>query len=198
MVPASLEATLDSAFGGGCRWVMVREKDVEAVDRMKLVEAIMKIAKPYDATVMVNSDVKAAEIAHGVHLPQGMSCANARETLGPDKLIGVSAHTIGEVAAAATGGAAYATISPLFSSQSKPGYGPPLYLDGLRKVVERAPIPLVALGGVTAATVLSCRLAGAAGAAVMGTIMRAGDPAAAVHDILRHWHSGDDKTGLSL
>ena len=192
MVRVSLEAALDRAFQGGCRWVMVREKDMDPGERMTLVESILRIAKPYDAKILVNSDINAAEIAHGVHLPQGQSCRNARATLGLDKMIGVSAHTIGEAGAAASAGADYATISPIFPTKSKPGYGPPLNLDGLQKVVKRVSIPLIALGGVTGATVLSCRRAGVAGVAVMGTIMRASDPAMPVYDILKQWHAGDE------
>ena len=191
-VRVSLEVVLARAFQGGCRWVMVREKDMDPGERMTLVESILRIAEPYDAKILVNSDINAAEIAHGVHLPQGQSCRNARATLGADKLIGVSAHTIGEVGAAASAGADYATISPVFPTQSKPGYGPPLYLDGLQKVVKRVTIPLIALGGVTGATVLSCRRAGVAGVAVMGTVMRAGDPAVPVYDILKQWNAGDE------
>ena len=192
MVRGALTAALDRAFQGGCRWVMVREKDMGPNERMTLVESILRIAEPYDAKILVNSDLNAAEIAHGVHLPQGQSCSNARATLGPDKMIGVSVHTIGEAGAAASAGADYATISPIFPTKSKPGYGPPINLDGLQKVVKRVSIPLIALGGVTGATVLSCRRAGVAGVAVMGTIMRASDPAMPVYDILKQWHAGDE------
>jgi thiamine-phosphate pyrophosphorylase len=107
-------------------------------------------------------------------------------------MIGVSAHSVGEAGAAESAGADYATISPMFPTQSKPGYGPPIYLDGLKRVVGKVTIPLVALGGVTAATALSCRRAGASGIAAMGTIMRASDPAISVYDILNQWYAGDD------
>lgn len=193
MVRVSLEAALERAFAGNCRWVMVREKDLDETERLSLVESVMQIAEPFGAKVVVNSDLKAGAIADGVHLPQGQSCTNARTVLGPDKMIGVSAHTIGEAGAAASSGADYATISPIFPTQSKPGYGPPLYLDGLAKAVGRVQIPLIALGGVTAATAFSCRRAGAAGVAVMGTIMRASDPAMPVYDILKQWYAGDDE-----
>jgi thiamine-phosphate pyrophosphorylase len=193
MVRVSLEAALERSFAGGCRWVVIREKDLDSDERMKLVETILKLAEPYNAKILVNADMKAAEIAHGVHLPQGQSCTHARATLGPDKIIGVSAHSIGEAGAAASAGADYATISPMFPTQSKPGYGPPLYLDGLKRVVGNVTIPLVALGGVTAATALSCRRAGASGVAVLGTIMRASDPAIAVYDILNQWYAGDNE-----
>jgi thiamine-phosphate pyrophosphorylase len=193
MVRVSLEVTLERSFDGGCRWVMIREKDLDSDERQKLVETILKIAEPYNAKVLVNADLKVAEIAHGVHLPQGQSCAGARATLGPEKIIGVSAHTLGEAGAAASAGADYATISPMFPTQSKPGYGPPLYLDGLKRVAGKVTIPLVALGGVTAATALSCRRAGAFGVAAMGTVMRASDPAMSVYDILNQWYAGDNE-----
>ena len=193
MVRVSLEAAIERSFDGGCRWVVIREKDLDLDERLKLVETILKIAEPYNAKILVNADMKAAEMAHGVHLPQGQSCTHARATLSPDKIIGVSAHTIGEAGAAASAGADYATISPIFPTQSKPGYGPPLFLDGIKRVVGKVTIPLVALGGVTAATALSCRRAGASGVAVMGTIMRASDPAMAVYDILNQWYAGDNE-----
>ena len=181
---SALPDVMTRAFDGGCRWVMVREKDLEAPARRTLVEQIMEAAAPFEAKVVVNSDLAAAEIAHGVHLPQGQSCTNARKQLGPDKIIGVSAHTAGEAGAAATAGANYVTMSPIFPTQSKPGYGPPLYLEGLRDIAKRVPVPVIALGGVTAATARSCQDAGAAGVAVMGTIMRASDPAYPIYDIL--------------
>ena len=193
MVQASLEMTLERAFEGGCRWVMVREKRLDEAERLSLVESIIRIAEPFGAKVVVNTDLKAGEIANGVHLPQGQPLINARAELGLDKIIGVSAHTIGEVRVAACNGADYVTISPIFPTPSKPGYGPPLSLEGLAKAANLAEIPVIALGGVTAENANSCRRAGAAGVAVMGTIMRASDPAIPVHDILKQWYAGDDQ-----
>ena len=95
--------------------------------------------------------------------------------------------------AAASAGADYVTISPIFRTQSKPGYGPPLSLEGLAKAANLAEIPVIALGGVTSENANACRRAGAAGVAVMGTIMRARDPAIPVHDILKKWYAGDDQ-----
>ncbi len=188
-----LEDTIASALAGGCRWVMVREKTMEPDARRRLVEQIVERAEPYGATVIVNSDLELAGLAHGVHLPQGQSCTRARELLGSDALIGVSAHTAGEAGAAASAGADYVTLSPIFPTVSKPGYGPPLTLQGFSAIVSRIDVPAIALGGVTAATAAACRRAGAAGIAVMGTIMRASDPATAVAEILRQWHAAEEE-----
>ena len=172
---------------------MIREKRINEAERLSLVERIIRIAEPFGAKVVVNTDLKAGEIANGVHLPQGQPLIKARAELGLDKIIGASAHTIGEVLAAASAGADYVTISPIFRTQSKPGYGPPLSLEGLAKAANLAEIPVIALGGVTSANANACRRAGAAGVAVMGTIMRASDPAIPVQDILKKWYAGEDQ-----
>ncbi len=85
----------------------------------------------------------------------------------------MSAHSLGDLRAARDAGADYATLSPIFPTSSKPGYGPALGLDALRAATALG-LPVLALGGVTAAMALSCRDAGAAGAAVMGEAMRGG------------------------
>ena len=186
----SLEDMVASAIAGGCRWVMVREKDMDPTERRDLVARLVEFARPEGALISVNGDLEAAAIGDGVHLPQGQSCAQARELLGPGKLIGVSAHDVGEAGAAASAGADYVTMSPVFPTNSKPGYGPPLTLDGPANVIGRIEVPVIALGGITAATAGLCRRSGAAGVAVMGTIMRASDPAAAIKDILDQWSGG--------
>ena len=66
MVRGTLTAALNRAFLGGCRWVMVREKDMSPDERMTLVESILRIAKPYEAKILVNSDMNAAEIGAAI------------------------------------------------------------------------------------------------------------------------------------
>jgi thiamine-phosphate pyrophosphorylase len=81
-------------------------------------------------------------------------------------------------------GADYVTLSPIFASASKPGYGPALGLAGLAACVAACAGPVIALGGVTAATAPLCLAAGARGVAVMGEVMRADDPRLAVERLL--------------
>jgi thiamine-phosphate pyrophosphorylase len=95
-------------------------------------------------------------------------------------------HGAAELAAAAAEGAAYATVSPVYPSRSKPGYGPPLGPAGLRDLCAGAGLPVYALGGIeTADQAAECRAAGAAGVAVMGAVMRAADPARLVAGLIR-------------
>ena len=99
-------------------------------------------------------------------------------------MIGVSAHIAAEAAALIAAGADYVTISPVFLTDSKPGYGPALGLDGLAAAVAAAKGPVVALAGITPANAASCLKAGAAGIAVMGEVMRAADPEATVRALM--------------
>ncbi len=178
MTTRPLAHMAEAAFRGGCRWLMLREKDLDAAARDALAREIIALAKPYGAHVTINRDPVAG--ADGVHLPQGHSVGSARRLAGKDALIGVSAHSLDEARSAADGGADYITLSPVFLTASKPGYGPALGFDGLREVAARLAIPIIALVGVNADTAAPCLEAGAAGVAVMGGVMAAADPQAAV------------------
>tara|TARA_B100000676_G_scaffold290932_1_gene324986 strand:- start:815 stop:1438 length:624 start_codon:yes stop_codon:yes gene_type:complete len=181
-----LSDVLAQALQAGCRWVMIREKDLATAELCPVVEATVIVAKDFGATVSVNNDFTAASICKvkAVHLPQGQPVATIRRVMGPETLIGVSAHSVAEAQLAAAEGANYVTASPVFATDSKPGYGPALEPEGLAQVVASVRIPVLALGGVTAVNAASCIAAGAAGVAVMGSVMRAQNPGAIVGDLI--------------
>ena len=181
-----LEELAEAAFAGGCRWFSLREKDLPPAERRALLGALVVLGHRWGAIVTVHDDIDAAAMADadGVHLPSGGSPAAARLRL-PGALIGASAHSAEEASTLLSTGADYVTVSPVFVTASKPGYGPALGLDGLARIVARATGPVIALGGVTAANAAPCLAAGAHGIAVMGEVMRAADPRAAVEAILR-------------
>jgi thiamine-phosphate pyrophosphorylase len=166
------------AFAAGCRWMLIREKDLPDEQLTVLMWEIMALAKRHGAAVSVSSNahVAAACNAQGIHLPRGSVPALARKIVGQQMLIGVSAHSLSEAQQAATDGADYVSLSPIFPSKSKPGYGPALGLDILRHVAASIPIPVVALGGVSDESAKVCLQAGAAGVAVMGSVMRSPQP----------------------
>ncbi|HLI20902.1 MAG TPA: thiamine phosphate synthase [Stellaceae bacterium] len=176
-----LEDIAAAVFAGGCRWLSLREKDMPAAERLASLRRIIAHAKDFRATVTVHDDLAAAvACGTGIHLPATGSVAEARRALGGGVLIGKSAHNADEVARAAADGADYVTLSPIFVSQSKPGYGPALGLEALRAT----PLPVLALGGVDAGNAAACIEAGAAGVATMGEAMRAANPRAFMADLL--------------
>ncbi len=185
-----LPALAAAVFEGGGRWLVLRDKDLARPERMALGRHLMEIAAPFGATVLMSGDIEAAMAAGtaGLHLPRGGDPAAARRALGPSALIGLSAHDLGEARRAAAGGADYVTLSPVFASASKPGYGPALGLEALAEVAAAVELPVLALGGVTAERVRDCLASGAAGVAVMGAVMAAADPAAAVREFAAACH----------
>lgn len=163
------------AFAAGLRWLSLRDKDLPATERAALARTLAERARPWGATVTVHGDPGLALAcgAAGVHLPDGGDAAAARALLGPRARIGVSAHDAAGIARAAAQGADYVTLSPVFPSPGKPGYGPPLGLDGFARLAADAPLPVLALGGIDAGNAASVLAAGAAGVAVMGALLRA-------------------------
>jgi thiamine-phosphate pyrophosphorylase len=177
----SLIEIAGAVLAGGCRWFSLREKDLPAAERRALLAELVDLGRRYGATVMAHDDLDAviATGAGGAHLPSGSDPAAARRRL-PRGLIGVSAHTTAEAAALIAAGADYVTISPVFLTDSKPGYGPAVGVAGLTAATAAAKGPVVALAGITPANARVCLDAGASGIAVMGEVMRAADPEAMV------------------
>jgi thiamine-phosphate pyrophosphorylase len=89
--------------------------------------------------------------------------------------------------AAKAAGADYITLSPVFLTDSKPGYGPALDPDGFHAIAKALDVPALGLAGITARNAPAVRDAGAAGIAVMGDIMRADDPATAMSALIDAW-----------
>lgn len=175
-----------AALDGGAREVLLRDRDLPPAERRRLAEELRSATAAVGAALHVAGDAALARAvgADGVHLAAAEPWpeAAAREGL----VAGRSCHTPSELAAALAEGADRATYSPVFATASKPGYGPALGLDGLAAGCRAVPgLAVLALGGVDPATAGACVEAGAAGVAVMGGIMRAADPAAAVRALLR-------------
>jgi thiamine-phosphate pyrophosphorylase len=181
-----LAAVAEAAFAGGCRWFSLREKDLPADERRHLLARLVAIGRRYGGVLTAHEDIETAVAcgADGVHLPGGADPAAAR-TRWPAAWLGASAHSPDEAAALLRAGADYVTISPIFLSASKPGYGPALGLAGIAETAARAPGPVIALGGIAPDNAASCLAAGARGVAVMGEIMRADDPGAVVERLIR-------------
>lgn len=172
--------TVRAMAGGGGRFVWLRDRDLDRPARAGLARDLIALLRPLGGALVVGGDVELAHEtgARGVHLAGSagrVGIRSAREKLGPAALIGISAHSVPEIGTAAEAGADYATLSPIFPSASKPGYGPALGPEALH-AASRFGLPVFALGGIDPGNARACREAGAAGVAVMGGLMRAADP----------------------
>ena len=174
-------------MSAGVDWVQIRERDLEGAALLALAEAVSRAARSAAAErgrpvrILVNrrSDVALAIGAEGVHLGfDGLDPETARRVLRPESLVGVSAHSEAEVRHAEAKGASYAHLAPIFSPFSKAPSRPALGLGPLADATSGS-LPVLAQGGIDAANAAEVLAAGAAGVAVTGAILLAGDPAAA-------------------
>ena len=192
----TLLATVASAVDAGAEEVLLREKDLAPADRHELAAELREVTARAGAHLYVAGDPDlAVEVgADGVHL--GAADPWPGDTIdhrwlgvpGPGHRlwVGRSCHAVAELVDADDHGADWMTYSPVFVTSSKPGYGPALGLEGIAQGCRAVwGAAVLALGGIGAGRAVGCIEAGAAGVAVMGAVMRADDPAAAVR-ALRH------------
>ncbi|WP_377343168.1 thiamine phosphate synthase [Plantactinospora siamensis] len=170
-----LPAIVAEAVRSGARAVVLRARDLPRDTRDRYAAALCRILEPVGGRLILAGPQDGGEL-HGpgdaVHLATRQPFPTPRPAL-----VGRSCHTADEVARAAAEGCDYVTVSPVYPTLSKPGYGPPLGPAGLAGLAALAgrdrPGPLVyALGGVTPAAVPECLAAGAYGVAVMGPVLR--------------------------
>lgn len=151
-----------AAVEAGARAVVLREKEMPEVRRAELAELLRAVLAPVDGLLII-----AGPRGEALHL----SASDVFPARRPS-LVGRSCHGLHEVRAAGEEGCDYVTLSPVFATASKPGYGPALGLQGLAALAATAVPPVYALGGVHPPDVADCLAAGATGVAVMGPIMR--------------------------
>ena len=170
----------------GARIMQLRLKNVSSRDFLASARAISQLCHRRDAIFIVNDRVDIAMLcdADGVHLGQNdLPLETGRELLGPDKIIGISTSNVDLARAAEVGGADYIGFGPMYSGGLKntsQGRG----LEALAQVRAAVKLPIVAIGGVTEATVPEVLRAGADAAAIITDVVKAPDIAAKVRSIL--------------
>ena len=172
--PRTLYDTIHDLLDVEVSAIQLREKDLSDAEYIKLAEPLCKLCHAYSAQLFINSRIKIAMNvgADGLHLPgDSVSVEKVVKKTNRRFIIGSSVHTLTEAKQRETEGADFITYSPIYPTLSKPGYGPAVGLDGLRKVTEGVNIPVFALGGITPERVSECLDAGAYGAAVMSGVM---------------------------
>lgn len=151
--------------------IQIREKQLSTKVLYQLSTGAAGITSGSATKLLVNdrADVAAAAGADGVHLTSSSLPSDIiRLTFGAKFLIGVSTHSLAEAAAAGRGGSDFVVFGPVFDTPSKAQYGASLGLTELKRVTSAlAPLPVLALGGVTVDNVADCIDAGAAGVAAI-------------------------------
>jgi thiamine-phosphate pyrophosphorylase len=177
----------DALLAGGARLLQLRLKGAPARECLEVARALRAATRAVGALLIVNdrADVARAAAADGVHLGQDdLPPPAARRVLGPGGIIGVSTHDLAQARAAAAAGADYVAVGPVYATATKADALQPRGLDLLRTVRAAVTTPLVAIGGITADRAPAVRAAGADAVAMIGALVRAPDPAAAVRAVL--------------
>jgi thiamine-phosphate pyrophosphorylase len=164
--------------------LQLRARHLGDVDRTDLARTLRRLTREHAAPLMLNNSIEMTHAlgAEGVQLPErGQALQHARARLGPTAWIGASRHDLPGVLAAASDGADFVTLSPVFQVPEK---GAPLGLSGLRAVALASTLPIVALGGITAESAARVIEAGAHAIAVIRDVLGREDPAPAVRALL--------------
>lgn len=170
----------------GITMFQLREKNTEYEEFKELALRLMPVCKKHGVYFIINDNVRlAAEIgADGVHIGQDdTDISTAREILGKDKIIGVSAHNAMEAVKAERGGADYLGSGAAFGSATKTDAGA-ITFDTLKEVAHSVSIPVAAIGGINAENAIRLQGLGLDGICVVSALFAAENPAEATR-ILR-------------
>lgn len=182
----ALPEIVRAAIQGGATAVQLRAKVATTREMVALGQALLAITRPAGIPLIVNDrlDVALAIEADGAHVGQDdLPAAMARQLLGPERILGVSAETVGQAQQAERDGANYLGVGDVFGTPSKPDAGSPIGIDGLAATVRAVALPVVAIGGITLDNAPAVIAVGAVGVAVISAVVGAADPAAAARQL---------------
>ncbi|MBS1812655.1 MAG: thiamine phosphate synthase [Acidobacteria bacterium] len=164
---------VEQLLAGGARLIQLRDKDASAKEMLDAARECLKLTRAAGATLVINDRVDVAMItdADGVHVGQDdLTVAEARAMLGPDKIIGISTHSLAQVEAALATSANYIAVGPIFTTTTKINPDPVVGLELLRQARAMTLLPLIAIGGITLATASEVIAAGADSVAVISAL----------------------------
>jgi thiamine-phosphate pyrophosphorylase len=182
----TLAKIAQAAFRGGATVLQLRDKSSDIQRFYADALALRELTRAAGIPFIINDrvDIGMAVDADGVHVGEDdLPVAATRRLVGPEKIIGASAGSIAAAEAAIAAGADHLGVGPVHEARTtKADAGPPLGMTLVQDVAARGPIPIVGIGGITAANAGAVIAAGAAGVAVISAISLAPD----VEEATRH------------
>lgn len=172
---------------GGVTMVQLREKSIDYIEIKNRALVLQAFLRPLNIPLIINDFVDlAVEInADGVHLGNSdASALEAREKLGPSKIIGVSIESLEDLEKANKLPISYVAASAVFPSSSKLNCKKFWGIEGLRKIVKKSLHPVMAIGGISASNKSAIFDTGVKGIAVISAIHNAPDPYQAARSLL--------------
>ncbi|MBE6051464.1 MAG: thiamine phosphate synthase [Clostridium sp.] len=147
----TLISQVKDAIEGGITFLQLREKNLSYDEFLEEAKEIKKLTDKANIPFVINDNVEIAIKcnADGVHVGQSdMAAQDVRSLIGPDKILGVSAHTVEEAKLAEKNGADYLGVGAVFSTSTKKD-ATNLSVELLKKICDSVSIPVVAIGGIT-------------------------------------------------
>lgn len=165
-------ARLEAALAGGLRLVQIREPALPDADCERFARAVVERCHAAGALAVVNGDAALARRigADGLHLPaRSLMAADGR----PDfEWVGASCHSRAELEQAAALELDYALLGAVRPTQSHPERAT-LGWPAFGELIVRLPLPVFALGGLSAGDLETAKAAGAHGVAGIRGIWQA-------------------------
>ncbi len=163
---------IENALKGGVTFVQLREKNMELFELIELGKKVKILCDRYEVPFVIDDNIEAAMLcgADGVHIGQNdMKTLQARELLGKDKIVGVTAKTVKQALIAQKEGASYIGTGAAFSTTTKRDTYVIPHSD-IKEIVQAVNIPVIAIGGINEENVLQLKDTGIDGVAVVAAI----------------------------
>lgn len=182
----SLEDVVEQSLMGGVDIIQLREKNLDFNSFLESAIKIKKLTEKYNVPLIINDNIEVCRQsnADGVHIGQGDTpLSKAREILGKDKIIGVTAKTIQQALEAQLNGADYLGVGAMFGSTTKKD-AIPLTFQQLADIRKSVTIPIVAIGGINANNIDKFANTNVDGIAVVSAIYGQTDIKSATENLL--------------
>ena len=168
---------IETACRSGVTIVQLREKNLTTNQYYQLAKQVKEVTDAYQVPLIIDDrlDVCLAVDAAGLHIGDDeLPVPVARQVLGPDKILGVTAKTVKRALEAEEGGADYLGTGAIFPTTTKEN-APITLISTLKIICQRVAIPVVAIGGLTSENIAQLIGTGIAGVAVVRDLMQAED-----------------------
>lgn len=188
----SYEACAEAAVRANLRFIQLRMKHAPRERVVEIARKLRAITSGTKTYFIVNDDPEiASEVgADGVHLGQGdLPLPVARKRFPDLKIFGLSTHSLAQVAAARAVSPDYIGIGPVYATPTKDIPDSTLGLSAMRAMLDAAPCPAVAIGGIDAARLPETLRAGARNFAVVRAVCASENPYAAVCELQKIWRA---------
>lgn len=182
----SIAEEVQMVLEGGCKWIQLRLKDASDEEFRQTALEIIPMCKEHEAFLVFDDRVELAmEMGvHGVHLGKNdMDPLQARETMGAEAIIGITANTAEDILKYKGRDVDYVGLGPYRFTTTKANLSPVLGTEGYADIVKTVRdadmlLPIVAIGGIGMEDIPALMATGINGVAVSGSIINAPDPVA--------------------